>query len=219
MLSSRCSIPLLHPDPQGKCGSGVQVLLFCRLFLVWYPNKVFLQVQNKQQRDSQRDFLCVRGYFLQLSLFCYSWSECLWETAAVGSPSPPSEAEPPASPQRESFRKSPSPAAALAPCPHGCPLASSLCALSHDGRCQDFCPCSVDDATCFRLVGSDICCPRVAQKVQRVIPSKLKIRSPPPPVSSMGSFSFSATRCTAGGGHHWMCLCHCCHRQIERGRD
>lgn len=163
-------------------------------------------------------FLHVCGYFLQSSLFCHDWSECLWEIAAVCSPSPLSEAEPHALPQQESFRKSPSPATALALWPCYRPLSSSLCALSHDGCCKGLCPCSANDASCFRLVGSDMCCRWVAQKRQRDVSSQSKIFCPHR-VSSTGSFSFSATRRTAGGGQYSICLCHCCHGQIERRKD
>lgn len=133
MLSSKCTTSLLRTDPTGSMWK-------------WYSGPVILQAVpvpiSKQSISPSTEqttarftegFLHACGYFLQSSLFCYDWSECLRETAAVCLPSPPSEAEPHPSPQRESFRKSPLPAAALAPCPHDCPLSSPLCALSHEG--------------------------------------------------------------------------------------
>lgn len=94
-----------------------------------------------------------------------------------------------------------------------------LCVLSPmRDACQDLCPCSADGANCFRLVGSDICHPWVAQKRQRDISSQSEVFCPRR-VSSVGSFSFRATHCIAGGGQYSICLCHCCHCQIERRRD
>ena len=162
-------------------------------------------------------FLRVGGYAVQLSLLCYNWSECPWERPAVLSPSPPSEEEPCASPQQESSRKSPCPAAALAPCPRCCPLSSSLCALSRDRSWHGLCPCSVCDASCFRLVGSDICRLWVAQKSQRYI---LTEKNPlPPPCKLHWLFLVFSHPLHSRWGQYSVCFCHCCHGWSESRRD
>lgn len=173
-LSCKFSTSFLHPNPTGH----MRQLYLEHAILQAVPvliSKQSISPSAEQCRDSQRAFcMCVAVFCSHL---CSVRIEVSMENSCSLIALPTLRSRTSCFTSTEVFPKFFPKQGLCAPIiAHFFPF---LCAFSHDGCCQDLCPCSVGDASCFRLLGIDIYCPWLTQKRQRNISSPIKNLLPP----------------------------------------